>query len=176
MVAPIRRGFGQSAFLGIGGDPIVGTTFTHALRGFEADEETDAVVLVGEIGGTMEEDAAPVVAEMGIPVVAFIAGACAPEGRRTGHAGAIVAGDKGTARSKKTARGKPAHGLRRSLPRSGSYLRISELRSVDEATHSDVQDQPETNERRHHRGSPVAYQREWESLDGNQASHHSHVV
>ena len=102
-VEMIRRGFGQSAFLGIGGDPIVGTTFIHALRGFEVDEETDAVVLVGEIGGSMEEDAAPVVAEMTIPVIAFIAGASAPEGRKMGHAGAIVAGDKGTARSKKTA-------------------------------------------------------------------------
>jgi len=102
-VEMVRQGLGQSAFLGIGGDPIVGTTFSHALRSFEADAETDVAVLVGEIGGTMEEEAASIVAEMTTPVIAFIAGASAPEGRKMGHAGAIVAGDKGTARSKKTA-------------------------------------------------------------------------
>jgi succinyl-CoA synthetase alpha subunit len=81
----------------------VGTTFADALEGFEADEETRAVVLVGEIGGTMEEDAASTISRMTKPVVAFIAGASAPEGKKMGHAGAIVSGDKGTARSKNDA-------------------------------------------------------------------------
>jgi succinyl-CoA synthetase alpha subunit len=102
-VEMVRRGLGQSVFLGIGGDPIVGTSFGDALASFEADAQTRAVVLVGEIGGTMEEDAAPVVAGMSKPVVAFIAGASAPEGKKMGHAGAIVAGDRGTARSKQEA-------------------------------------------------------------------------
>ena len=96
----IRAGLGQSVFLGIGGDPIVGTTTREALEYFAEDERTRSVVILGELGGTMEEDAAPVVAEMGKPVVAFIAGSTAPEGKRMGHAGAIVEGDRGTARSK----------------------------------------------------------------------------
>ena len=96
----VRRGLGQSAFLGIGGDPILGTTFYDTLNAFEADPGTEAVVLLGEIGGTMEEDAATFIAEMSKPVVAFIGGVSAPEGRRMGHAGAIVAGNKGTAQSK----------------------------------------------------------------------------
>ncbi len=96
----VRRGLGQSAFIGIGGDPLLGTTFSDALTTFEADAETHAVVLLGEIGGVMEEDAAPLVAEMSTPVVAFIAGTSVPEGRRMGHAGAIVSGDTGTAQSK----------------------------------------------------------------------------
>ena len=79
---------------------MLGTTFHDALSAFEADDETNAVVLVGEIGGTMEEDAAPFIADTTKPVVAFIAGASAPEGRKMGHAGAMVEGDKGTARSK----------------------------------------------------------------------------
>lgn len=96
----VRRGLGQSAFLGIGGDPILGTTFYDALNAFEADPGTEAVVLLGEIGGTMEEDAAAFIAEMSKPVVAFIGGSSAPEGRKMGHAGAIVAGNTGTAQSK----------------------------------------------------------------------------
>lgn len=96
----VRRGLGQSAFIGIGGDPIVGTTFYDALHRFENDPETKAVAVLGEIGGTMEEDAAALIAQMTKPVVAFIGGRSAPEGKRMGHAGAIVAGDKGTARSK----------------------------------------------------------------------------
>ncbi len=96
----IRAGLGQSVVLGIGGDPIVGTTTREALEFFAQDGRTRAVVIVGELGGTMEEDAAPVVAEMGKPVVAFIAGGMAPEGKRMGHAGAIVEGDRGTVRSK----------------------------------------------------------------------------
>lgn len=96
----VRRGLGQSAFLGIGGDPMLGTTFYDALNQFEADDETRAVALIGEIGGTMEEDAADFIEQMSKPVVAFIAGASAPEGKRMGHAGAIVAGNQGTAASK----------------------------------------------------------------------------
>lgn len=96
----IRAGLGQSVVLGIGGDPIVGTTTREALGFFAGDERTRSVVVLGELGGTMEEDAAPLVAKMGKPVVAFIAGGTAPEGKRMGHAGAIVEGDRGTARSK----------------------------------------------------------------------------
>ncbi|MQA81887.1 MAG: succinyl-CoA synthetase subunit alpha [Streptosporangiales bacterium] len=93
-------GLGQSAFIGIGGDPILGTTTTDAVRILDADSRTDAVVLVGEIGGTMEEEAAAYIAGMDKPVVAFIAGRSAPPGRRMGHAGAIVTGGRGSGDSK----------------------------------------------------------------------------
>lgn len=96
----VSEGYGQSAFIGIGGDPILGTTTLDAVRELDADESTDAVVLVGEIGGTMEEDAAEYIATMTKPVVAFIAGRSAPPDRRMGHAGAIVTGDRGTGKSK----------------------------------------------------------------------------
>lgn len=99
----VQAGFGQSGFLGLGGDPIVGTTFADALAMFEADPGTDAVVMLGEVGGTMEEDAAPVIATMSKPVVAHIAGQNAPEGKKMGHAGAIVSGGRGTAASKMAA-------------------------------------------------------------------------
>lgn len=96
-----RAGIGQSTCIGIGGDPIVGTTFVDCLEAFEADPETDAVVLIGEIGGTDEQEAAEVVrARMSKPAVAFIAGQTAPPGRRMGHAGAIVTGSAGTAAEK----------------------------------------------------------------------------
>jgi len=96
-----RMGIGQSTCLGIGGDAVVGTTFVDALRLFEADAETRAVVMIGEIGGTAEETAARfVAAEMTKPVVAFIAGRNAPPGKRMGHAGAIIAGGKGKASDK----------------------------------------------------------------------------
>ena len=95
-------GIGQSTCLGIGGDPIIGTTFLDALRLFAADDETDAIVLIGEIGGAAEEEAAAWAAEnlRGTPMAAFIAGRTAPEGRRMGHAGAIISGNSGTAASK----------------------------------------------------------------------------
>ena len=95
-----RLGIGQSTSVGVGGDPIIGTTQREALELFEADAETAAVVLIGEIGGTAEQEAAAYVREMSKPVVAFIAGATAPPGRRMGHAGAIIAGRAGTASAK----------------------------------------------------------------------------
>ncbi len=96
-----KRGIGQSTCIGIGGDPIVGTTFLDALRLFNNDPETDAVVMIGEIGGSEEEKAAEyIAAEFTKPVVGFIAGSTAPPGRRMGHAGAIISQGKGTAAEK----------------------------------------------------------------------------
>jgi succinyl-CoA synthetase alpha subunit len=99
-----RLGLGQTTCLGIGGDPLIGTSFIDALALFEADGDTEAVVLIGEIGGTAEEDAAAFIrASVRKPVVGFIAGQTAPPGRRMGHAGAIISGGKGTAAEKMAA-------------------------------------------------------------------------
>ena len=96
-----REGLGQSTCVGIGGDPIVGLSFVDVLQLFEEDRETNAVVLIGEIGGNQEEKAAEFFrAHMSKPVVAFIAGATAPPERRMGHAGAIVSGGQGSAEEK----------------------------------------------------------------------------
>jgi succinyl-CoA synthetase alpha subunit len=98
-----RAGIGQSAFIGIGGDPMLGTTTRDALEALDRDSRTDAVVIVGEIGGAMEEDAATYAKTMRKPLVAFIAGAAAPPGKKMGHAGAIVTGNAGSHASKRRA-------------------------------------------------------------------------
>jgi succinyl-CoA synthetase alpha subunit len=99
-----QLGLGQTTCIGIGGDPLIGTSFIDALELFEADDETEAVVLIGEIGGHAEEDAAAYIKQqVQKPVVGFVAGQSAPPGRRMGHAGAIISGGQGTADSKMVA-------------------------------------------------------------------------
>ena len=106
-----QLGLGNSTIVGIGGDPVVGSSFIDVLAKFEADDETDVVVLVGEIGGDEEEKAAAFISsEMTKPVVAYIAGFTAPPGKTMGHAGAIISGSSGTAQAKKEAL--EAHGVR----------------------------------------------------------------
>jgi len=110
-----RQGYGQSTAIGIGGDPVVGLKYIELLELFKADPETDAVVLIGEIGGTAEDEAAAYIkARFPKPVVGFIAGQTAPPGRRMGHAGAIIAGGKGTAKEKMDA-----------LQAAGVYVAVS---------------------------------------------------
>lgn len=95
-----RAGFGQTTVIGMGGDRVIGTNFVEALELFEADPDTRAVVMVGEIGGIQEEVAAEYIRTMSKPVVAFLAGKSAPPGKRMGHAGAIIEGNRGTFQSK----------------------------------------------------------------------------
>jgi succinyl-CoA synthetase alpha subunit len=99
----LDAGRGQSAFIGIGGDPMLGTTVSDALEALEADGNTQAVALVGEIGGSMEEDAATTIRAMKKPVAAFIAGRASPPGKKMGHAGAIVMGNRGSYAAKRRA-------------------------------------------------------------------------
>jgi len=99
----VQAGLGISAFIGIGGDPVLGTTTRDALMALDRDPATKAVALIGEIGGAMEEEAAEYAATMQKPIAAFIAGAASPPGKRMGHAGAIVMGDKGSYAGKKAA-------------------------------------------------------------------------
>jgi len=95
-----EAGLGQSTCIGIGGDPIIGSTFADYLRMFEADPQTRVIVICGEIGGSDEEDAAEYIKSMSKPVVAFVSGRTAPAGKRMGHAGAIISGNTGTAQGK----------------------------------------------------------------------------
>jgi succinyl-CoA synthetase alpha subunit len=107
-----RAGMGQSTCIGIGGDPIIGTNFIDCLAAFEADPDTEAIVLIGEIGGTDEQQAAEyAAAHVGKPIVGFIAGQTAPPGRRMGHAGAIISGASGTAAEKIAAFGRAGIGV-----------------------------------------------------------------
>jgi succinyl-CoA synthetase alpha subunit len=119
-----RVGMGQTTCIGIGGDPLIGTTFIDALKLFAADPDTEAVVMIGEIGGAAEQDAASFIkTEFKKPVVGFIAGQTAPPGRRMGHAGAIIAGGQGTAAEKMDALAKAGVHVVKSPADMGAKMR-----------------------------------------------------
>jgi succinyl-CoA synthetase alpha subunit len=121
-----RLGLGQTTCIGIGGDPLIGTSFIDALSLFASDAATEAVVMIGEIGGNAEEDAAAWIAQhFKKPVVGFIAGQTAPPGRRMGHAGAIIAGGKGTAAEKMSALQKAGVHVVRSPAEIGAAVRTA---------------------------------------------------
>jgi succinyl-CoA synthetase alpha subunit len=119
-----RQGMGQTTCIGIGGDPLIGTTFIDALTLFAADPDTEAVIMIGEIGGSAEQDAAAwIQKEFKKPVVGFIAGQTAPPGRRMGHAGAIIAGGQGTAAEKMDALTKAGVHVVKSPAHMGTAMR-----------------------------------------------------
>jgi succinyl-CoA synthetase alpha subunit len=121
-----RQGMGQTTCIGIGGDPLIGTSFIDALTLFAADDETEAVIMIGEIGGTAEQDAATFIQrEFHKPVVGFIAGQTAPPGRRMGHAGAIIAGGQGTAKEKMDALSAAGVHVAKSPADMGATMRIA---------------------------------------------------
>jgi succinyl-CoA synthetase alpha subunit len=129
-------GIGQSTCIGIGGDPLPGTDFVRALRLFEADPDTSAVVMVGEIGGSMEQDAAAFIGKMTKPVVAFIAGTSAPAGRRMGHAGAIISGQETTANHKTAAlRSAGAFVVENPAEIGATTLRVLDERGLRQTSH-----------------------------------------
>jgi succinyl-CoA synthetase alpha subunit len=131
-----QQGIGVTTCVGIGGDPVPGTTFIDCLEAFEADPETRAVMLIGEIGGAEEEKAAAFIgAKMSKPVVAYIAGVTAPPGKKMGHAGAIISGSQGTAQAKMEALQKAGAQVARN-PTEAGELMTQVVRSLRGATTS----------------------------------------
>ena len=135
-----QRGFGNSSIVGIGGDPVPGTSFIDVIAAFEADRETELIVMAGEIGGSAEEEAADYIAEhVAKPVVAYIAGFTAPPGKTMGHAGAIVSGTAGTAKAKQEAL--EARGVRVGQ----TPTEVAEIAARDRGTRSATLSEPATS-------------------------------